>query len=105
MLPSWRGVIRETFVSELIELKRSYGLENRALADWLKIDLRTLEKRLADGKMTRSLRRKIQTATRHGRKTLTSLAGNIILENYREHKDKYLHPDGQDLLRFIDDHL
>jgi hypothetical protein len=92
-------------VSELIELYKRLGLSPQLLAERLRIDPRTVKKRLADGKMTRSLRRKIRAATRHERETLVSEVGNIILENYREHKDKYLYPDEYDLLRFIEDHL
>jgi hypothetical protein len=92
-------------MSELIELQKRLGLAAQLLADRLGLDPRTVIKRLADGKMTRSLRRKIRAATRHERKTLVSEVGNIILENYREHKDKYLYPDKYDLLQFIDDHL
>jgi hypothetical protein len=94
-----------TSVSDLIEIQRKTGLPVRDLAFQTGIDPRTLEKHLQDGKMSRGLRKKLRAATRHSRKTLVSEVANIILESYREHKDKYLYPDSLDLLRFIDDNL
>lgn len=87
-------------MSELIKIRNQLGLQDKDLAARLGIDLRTIQKHLANGSMTRALRRKIRAATRHLRATLVSEVGNIILENYREHKDKYLYPDERDLLRF-----
>jgi hypothetical protein len=92
-------------MSALIELLEKTRLSPEQIARRAKIDPRTVRKHAEEGTMTASLRKKLRPLTRQSQKSLVSEVGNIILENYREYKDRHLHPCDDDLLQFIDDHL
>lgn len=81
------------------------GMSPESIAAETDLDRRTVELHLGRGTMTLHVRKKLIPVTRRIRRTLVSGVANIILENYREHKDKLLYPDTTYLLRFIHDHL
>jgi hypothetical protein len=76
----------------------------KQLADLTGLDLRTIEQRYKDGKVTALIRRKL-LAVRHLQVTLVCETADRILQSYREHKDQHLYPDDRYLLRFIEDTL
>jgi hypothetical protein len=92
-------------LSDLIEMQMKTGLSKEGIAVATGLDRRTVRDRLADGRMTRAIQKKLRPIMRTLRRTLVSEPANVILEDYRDHKDRYQYPDDRDLLRFIDNNL